>query len=233
MERGWSLRAAWAGIAASLLGVGLASWNYSMLPGAERLDWCAMTIALPIFAVLCGISAGLGIGAGTAVAVRTGGGPRKVGALRMIALSTIGGIAGCTVPVIVGVAGFGSLNAPYAGTANLVFCILVGATTFVALWAPRLWGRERAVLGHIEHLGISAMATSLAIASLGILGASLVATQGGMPSFEWFATTARAIGLLELAVWCGLAIGALVGAAAGFACWLYLSTALVVERRVR
>ncbi len=233
MGRGWSLRAAWAGLAAALLGVGLGSWNYRMLPGAERLDWDAMLIALPLFAALCGISGGLGVGAGTAIAVRTGGGPRKVGALRMVACSMVGGIAGCIVPVIVGVAGFGSLSAPYAGTANLVFCILVGATTFVSLWAPTLWGPGRAVLGRIEHLGIAAMATSLAIASLGILGASFVATQGGMPSFDWFAATAREIGLVELGAWIGLAIGACVGAAAGFACWLYLSTAMVVERRVR
>jgi hypothetical protein len=238
MGRGWSLRAAWAGVAAALLGTGLGSWNYFMLPGAERLDPSLMAVALPLFAVLCGLSTGLGVGAGTAIAVRTGGGPRRVGALRMVVCSTLGGVAGCMVPTIVGIAGFGSLDAPYAGTANLVFSILVSATTFVSLWAPNLWGRSAqgsraVVLGRLEHLGISAMATSLAIASLGILGATLVASLGGMPSFDWFADTAFEIGLLELAAWCGVAIGACVGAAAGFACWLYLSTAMVVERRFR
>jgi hypothetical protein len=234
MGRGWSLRAAWAGVAAAMLGTALGTWNYCLLPGAERVDWEAMALALPLFAALCGVSTGLGIGAGTALAVRTGGGARKVGLLRMTVLGAVGGMAGCTVPAIVGIAGFGSQTTPYAGTANLVFCILVAATTFVALWAPNLWSRgEPRVLGRMEHLGISAMATSLAIASLGILGATLVASQGGMPSFEWFAETAFDIGLVELATWCGLVIGACVGAAAGFACWLYLSTAMVVERRFR
>lgn len=228
----WILRAAWAGAASCLLGAGLATWNYAALPGAERLPWDSMALVIVAYAVGSGIAGALGIAAATALAVRTGGGSRRVGALRMTAFGALGGLVGALVPAVVGIVGFGSLHAPYAGTANLVFSILVGSTTFVTLWAPQLWDRPFR-LGRVEHLGVSAMAASLAIASFGILGASASGAFGFAPSFEWLCAAEAELGLMELAVRIGAVIGLFVGAAAGFACWLYLCAALVIERRVR
>lgn len=228
----WMLRSAWAGTAAALFGVGLGSLNYQALPGALRLDWSCMGWVLLGYALLTGVSSGLGIGAGTALAVRTGGGPQRVGALRLVGFGAVGGVLGCTVPACVGIAGFGSLDAPYAGTANLVFCTLVVCTCFVALWAPTLWGRTHGRLGRATHVGIAAMAAGLAVASAGIFGATLFTAMAVVPSADQIFALAGRIGLLELAALAGVGCGALCGATAGFACWLYLSTAMALERRV-
>jgi hypothetical protein len=228
----WMLRSAWAGTAAALFGVGLGTLNYQALPEVARMDWSCMGLVLLGYALLTGVCSGLGIGAGTAVAVRTGGGPQRVGALRLSGFGALGGIAGCTVPACVGIAGFGSLHAPYAGTANLVFCTLVVCTTFVALWAPTLWGRTHGRLGRATHVGIAAMAAGLAVASIGIFGATLCSAMGIVPTADQIFALAASMGLLELAAWSGLGIGAICGATAGFACWLYLSTAMALERRV-
>lgn len=228
----WMLRSAWAGTAAALFGVGIGTVGYRALPGVERMDWTTMGVVLFAYAVLTGVSSGLGIGAGTAFAVRSGGGPRRVGAMRLTLFGATGGLLGCTVPALVGIAGFGSLHAPYAGTANLVFCTLVVCTTFVTLWAPTLWGRDRDRLGRGTHLGIAAMASSLAVASLGILGVSLVSALGLVPGLGEFVALSSAFGLFELGLGAGAFAGVCVGAVAGFAVWLYLSTAIALERRL-
>lgn len=227
----WILRSAWAGTAAAMFGVALGTLNYQALPGAARMDWSCMGLVLFGYALLTGVCSGLGIGAGTVIAVRTGGGPRKVGALRLASFAAFGGVAGCVVPATVGIAGFGSLDAPYAGTANLVFCTLVVCTTFVTLWAPTLWGRGHGRLGRGTHMGIAAMASGLAVASVGIFAATLVSALGLVPSADQIFAMAFEFGLLELAAASSLVIGAGIGATAGFACWLYLSTAMALERR--
>jgi hypothetical protein len=84
-----------------------------------------------------------------------------------------------------------------------------------------------------EHLGLSALAASLAIASLGILGATLCTSLGFVPTFEWLVEVAMNIGLLPLAIAASTVIAATLGAAMGFACWLYLSVAIVLEPRMR
>jgi len=227
-------RAVAAGMAASLFGAGLATFHYAGLPGTAALDWGWLALAITGFAVFAGVLGGLGLGGATAWAVRSAGGPRKVGALRMVFAGVIGGLVGAIAPGIFGIAGFGSLEAPYAGTGNLVFCLLVTSTTFVSLWAPVLWhvgGHRR--IAWAEHLGLSALAASLAIASLGILGATLCASLGFVPTFDWLVEVAMTIGLVPLAIVASTVIAATLGGAMGFACWLYLSVALVLERRMR
>jgi hypothetical protein len=231
---GWITRAAGAGTVAALFGVGLGTLHYARLPGTAELPWCSLGPAVLGYAVFCGIAAGLGLGAGTAVAVRSAGGPHRVGMLRMVLGGIAGGLLGLVVPGIVGIAGFGSLDAPYAGTGNIVFCLLVASTAFVSLWAPVLWrtgaGRPIAL---VEHLGLSAIAASLAIASLGILGATLCTALDVVPSFDWLADTAIALGLVPFAMIASSILATILGAAMGFACWLYLSAAIVMERRLR
>jgi hypothetical protein len=226
-------RAVAAGLAAAFVGVGLGTIQYAALPGAAELDWSWLSLAIVGFALFAGVLGGLGIGGATAWVVRSAGGPRSVGALRMVAAGAAGGLVGITAPGIFGIAGFGSLQAPYAGTGNIVFCLLVASTTFVSLWAPVLWrGSTRRGLGWPEHLGLSALAASLAIASLGILGATLCTTLGVVPTFDALFEIACAIGLVPLAVVASVTMGVVLGAAMGFACWLYLSVAMVLDRRM-
>jgi hypothetical protein len=225
-------RAAAAGCVASVLGVALGTMHYAQLAGTESLCWSVLGAALVLFALASGIMGGLGLGAATAIAVRSAGGVRRVGPGRMIAAGTIGGLAGLVVPGIVGIAGFGSLPAPYAGTGNLVFCLLVASTAFVSLWAPVLWRIDAArPIAWGEHFGLSALAASLAIASIGILVATLCAALGMVPTIDWLAAVALAIGLLPLAALASGVLAILLGSAMGFACWLYLRAAIVIDPR--
>lgn len=231
---GWIIRAAGAGLVAAIVGVGLGTLHYARLPGTAELPWCSLGWAILGFALFCGLAGGLGIGAGTAVAVRSAGGPQRVGMRRMIVGGIAGSLLGIVVPGIVGIAGFGSLDAPYAGTGNIVFCLLVASTAFVSLWAPVLWragSRHRIAL--VEHLGLSAIAASLSIASLGILVATLCTALEAVPTFDWLADTALAMGLVPFAAVASTILATILGAAMGFACWLYLSAALVLERRLK
>ena len=234
MESGIIGRAVAAGLAAALFGAGLGTFHYARLPGAEALDWGWLALAIAGFAIFAGALGGLGLGGATAWAVQSAGGARKVGAVRMVLAGVVGGLVGAIAPGIFGIAGFGSLEAPYAGTGNLVFCLLVTSTTFVSLWAPVLWrvGGHRPI-AWAEHLGLSALAASLAIASLGILGATLCTSLGFVPTFDWLVEVTMTIGLVPLAIVASSIIAATLGAAMGFACWLYLSVAIVLEPRLR
>ncbi len=226
-------RAVAAGLAAVALGVGLATFQYAALPGAAELDWGWLGLAVVGYTLFTGSLAGLGIGLATAWAVRGAGGPRRTSALRLVLAGALGGILGMMAPGIFGIAGFGSLEAPYAGTANLVFSMLVASTTFVALWAPVLWRQPGARrISWAEHLGLSALSASLAIASIGILGATLCSSMGFAPDLEWFLEAAMCMGLVPMAVVASSILAVTLGAAMGFACWLYLSVALVLERRL-
>lgn len=227
-------RAVAAGLGAVALGVGIATFQYAALPGAAELDWGWLGLAVAGYALFTGCLAGLGIGLATAWAVRSAGGPRRTGALRLVLAGAAGGIVGMIGPGVFGIAGFGSLDAPYAGTANLVFSMLVASTTFVSLWAPVLWRQASARrIAWAEHLGLSALSASLAIASIGILGATLCSSMGFAPDLDWFLETAMCMGLVPLAVVASTILAVVLGGAMGFACWLYLSVAIVLERRLR
>ena len=54
-----------------------------------------------------------------------------------------------------------------------------------------------------------------------------------MPSFDWLADTAIAVGLVPFAIVASSMLATILGAVMGFACWLYLSAAIVMERRLR
>lgn len=226
----WWMRAAGAGLAAASLGVGVGTLQYRALPGTAAMDWSMMAVALVGFAVLTGVLSGVGIGAGTVAAMRMGGARARPSAVRLVAMGALGGIAGCAVPAFVGIAGFGSLRAPYAGTGNLVFGTLLVCTTFVALWAPMLRGGYGR-LGRATHFGIAAMASGVAVASLGIFAVSIVSTLGMVPSAEEILAVAQRVGVVSLAASGSVGIGAAAGGTAGFGCWLYLECARVLERR--
>jgi len=215
-----------------MLGVGIGTLQYRAIPGTAAMDWSSMALALVGFAVLTGVCSGVGIGAGTVAATRMAPGGAQPGAVRLAAMGGLGGIAGCALPAFVGIAGFGSLQAPYVGTGNLVFCVLLVCTAFVALWAPVLRG-EFGRLGRATHFGIAAMSSSVAVASLGILGVSVASALELVPSAEQILALAHRVGVQSLAASACVAIGAAAGATAGFACWLYLSTARALERRAR
>ena len=222
----WVLRAVGAGLAAALLGVGIGTSQYLALPGTEILDWSSMPWVILSYAGLCGVLGGLGIGGGMVLALGSGGRPS---ALRSIGGAALGGLVGCMAPTVVGIIGFGSIPAPYLGTANIVFCILVASSAFVSLWAPRFVDRPRVAL--VPRIGLATLASTITLGALGLVGWSLAAALGLIPTFEQIQFVAWQLGLVNLGVLLGLATSTAVGATMGLATWVFVSLERRLERR--
>lgn len=213
--RAWSLRAALTGVLAIGLGALLCTSRYVALPGALELDWelARMPLAIAVFVLVSGVSLGMGLGGATLLAARRGA---RVPGLMLA--GALGGALGGLAPGVLGIAGFGSLSAPYAGTANILGSSLLGAIAFVALWSPQLYPRrsERSLL---LHLGQAAIASVVSLGAFGMIAWSLVRTLG-VPSFRALADAALLIGLLPFSLLVGALLGATGGAAIGAACGL-------------
>lgn len=210
----WLLRAALSGIVAIGLGATLGTFRYVALPGAEALDWSRMPLAIAVFVLVGGVSVGVAVGGATLLAVRRG-----AGVPGLMAAGALGGVLGGVAPGILGIAGFGSLSAPYAGTANILGSSLLGAIAFVALWSPQLFPRhgQRSWLRHGVH---AAVASVVSLGAFGMIAWSLVRTLGWVPSFHALADASLAMGLLPFAMLAGALLAAGGGAAIGAACGL-------------
>jgi hypothetical protein len=216
VPRAWSLRAALAGVLAIALGALLGASRYVALPGALDLDWSVgrMPLAIALFVLVSGVSIGMGVGGATLFAARRGA--RVPG---LLLAGALGGALGGLAPGVLGIAGFGSLSAPYAGTANILSSCLLGAIAFVALWSPQLFPRHRE-RPWLVHLGHAAVASVVSLGAFGMIAWSLVGTLGLVPDFHACADAAHAIGLLPFSLAAGAVLGAVGGAAIGAACGL-------------
>jgi hypothetical protein len=210
----WPLRAVLAGVLACGLGALLGTARYVALPGALKLDWTRMPLAIAVFVLVAGISVGLCVGGTTLFAARRGA--RVPG---LLLAGALGGALAGIAPGILGIAGFGSLHAPYAGTANIMSSSLLGAITFVALWSPQLFPRpdHHAPLRHLAH---ATVASVVSLGAFGMIAWSLVRTLGWVPSFDTLADMALAIGVVPFAILAGTLLSATGGAAIGAACAL-------------
>lgn len=217
VPRAWLLRAALAGVLAIALGALLCTSRYVALPGALELDWrwVQMPLAIALFVLVSGISLGVGIGGATSFAARRGA--RVPG---LLLAGAIGGALGGLAPGVLGIAGFGSLSAPYAGTANILGSSLLGAIAFVALWSPQLFPSSRPDRSLLLHLGHAAIASVVSLGAFGMIAWSAVSTLGIIPDFHALADASLALGLLPFSLLVGAILGALGGAAIGAACAL-------------
>lgn len=210
----WLLRAALSGIVAIGLGAALGTSRYVALPGAEQLDWTRMPLAIALFVLVGGISVGVAVGGATLVAMRRG-----AGVPGLMAAGALGGVFAGVAPGIVGIAGFGSLCAPYAGTANILGSSLLGVIAFVALWSPQLFPRRRD-RSWVRHLAHAAVASIVSLGAFGMVAWSLLGTLGWIPTFHPLADAALALGLVPFAMLAGALLAAGGGAAIGAACGL-------------
>jgi hypothetical protein len=224
---GWPLRAITSGIAACAAGAALATIVFRDLPGAAAMDWSRLAPAIALFVLVAGISIGLGLGGGMWLARARGG---TVSPRGLMVGAALGGAAAAIAPGIYGIAGFGSLTGPYAGTANILASILLSASVFVALWAPALGrGGPRS---SVARLGLALLAATICAASVGVLGWMLVTALHLVPSFASMKHTAHTVGLVPFAIVTSLGLGALGGAFVGAATSIYLSLATVIASRV-
>lgn len=213
-SRPWILRAIAAGFAAALVGTAIGAFVYLGLPGAMRLDWSIMPWVLLGFSGLSGVLGGLGLGTGMIVATR-----RRISAPRLVLGSALGGAVGCLLPGVVGIAGFGSLDAPYAGTTNIVSCLIVGSAVFVAIWSPAL--DESTRRGPWFHrLGLATIASVVTCGAAGIAGWTLATMLGAIPTLQVLQAWADAHGLVSMSLIAGLLLGLGVGAMMGLATWI-------------
>ena len=216
-SRVWSLRAALTGVLAIGLGALLCTSRYVALPGALRLDWALghMPLAIALFVLVGGVSMGMGVGGATLLAARRGA---QVPGLLLA--GALGGAFAGLAPGVLGIAGFGSLDAPYAGTANILSSILLGAIAFVALWSPQLFPRRRETRPLLLHLGQAAIASVISIGAFGMIAWSLIRALGWVPTFHALADAALVVGMVPFSLLCGALLGAIGGAAIGAACGL-------------
>ncbi|MCX4240327.1 hypothetical protein OEB96_06870 [Paraliomyxa miuraensis] len=214
LPRFWGLRAALAGTLACGLGALLGTSRYLALPGAMRLSWSwdHMPLAIALFVLVGGVSVGVCVGGATLLMQRRD-------PLRLMGAGALGGILAGVAPGVLGVAGFGSLDAPYAGTANILGSCLVGAIAFVALWSPQLFPRrsERSLL---RQLGTATVASVISLGAFGMMGWTLMRMLNVVPTLHGMTALARAMGLVPFAVVCGVVLTAVGGAAIGAACGL-------------
>lgn len=210
----WGLRAILAGVIACGLGALVCTTQYLALPGAMKLDWSQMPWAIAVVVLVGGVGVGVGIGGTTLLAARRGAG---VGGL-LVAGALGGAIAGLA-PGLLGIGGFGSLDAPYAGTTNILSSILLGAITFVALWSPQLTGHRQGQ-SWLALLGRSTLASVISLGAFGMMAWTLVRALDLVPSFRTMADLACTMGLLPFSLMVGALLGAAGGAAIGAACGL-------------
>ena len=214
LPRFWGLRAALAGITACGLGALLGTSRYLALPGSARLSWSwdHMPLAITLFVLVGGISVGVCVGGATLLMQRRD-------PLRLMGAGALGGILAGVAPGILGVAGFGSLDAPYAGTANILGSCLVGAIAFVALWSPQLFP-GRGQRSWARQLGIATTASVISLGAFGMMGWTLMRMLDVVPTFHAMADMAMTMGLVPFAILCGVVLTATGGAAIGAACGL-------------
>lgn len=216
LPRPWLLHAALAGMIGCGLGALLGTARYLALPdalGPGWSEWSRMPLAMAMFVLVSGISLGVCVGGMTSWAARRG-----AGIPGLMAAGAVGGVLAGVAPGILGIAGFGSLHAPYAGTANILGSSLVGAIAFVAVWSPRLFPRQDH--SPLRHLGHAALASVISLGAFGMVAWSLVGALGWVPSFDTLADLAISIGLVPFAILGGALLGASGGAAIGAACGL-------------
>ncbi|WP_266214648.1 hypothetical protein [Paraliomyxa miuraensis] len=171
-----------------------------------------MPLAIALFVLVGGVSVGVCVGGATLLMQRRD-------PLRLMGAGALGGILAGVAPGVLGVAGFGSLDAPYAGTANILGSCLVGAIAFVALWSPQLFPRrsERSLL---RQLGTATVASVISLGAFGMMGWTLMRMLNVVPTLHGMTALARAMGLVPFAVVCGVVLTAVGGAAIGAACGL-------------
>jgi hypothetical protein len=224
----WVLPALAAGLVSTTLGAALGASQYFALPGAMRIDWTLMLPILVAYAGVTGVLAGLGLGGGMVIAA--GGRGRGAAIGRLLGGAVAGAVVGLTLPAVAGIAGFGSVDGPYAGTGNILLSTLVSATAFVGLWAPHL-DTQPGRLRPLPRLGLSALSSLIAAATVGTLLWIAHQQLGIVPTFDWMADTAERWGLVPFAAVAGVLVSVAIGLFLGFASWLYLTMAIAFDRR--
>jgi hypothetical protein len=194
-----------AGLAAAVASMSVCAAMYYLRNSHLEMDWSLWFAAMAGYGALGGVLVGLAAG----IAERRGAG---------VARTVLMGASAGVVPGILGVFGFGSLNAPYCGTGTIVCAVLAGAAAYAIRMAPS---------GDLGRRSVAGSTAVIVIGSLGVLLWLLVTTLGLIPSFDVFRSLA-----LDYGLWFAAALGAGVGAAAGafivMASWLDGAAAVAV-----
>lgn len=222
----WVVRSLTAGLVAAAAGVGVGWGNYVAIDGSMKLDWSVMGPIVIAYGGLCALLAGLGLGGGMVLATRRRA--DSVSITRLVLGAIAGAILGCSIPATLGIAGFAQLDAPYAGTANILGSTLLAATLYIALFAPALMPTKQLKL--LPRLGLSAVAAVLTAATLGTLAWTFVGELDLVPSFPELVETAENMGLWTFSAVVSAGMSTVIGLFVGLATWLYVTLAVLLDR---
>jgi len=234
----WARAALAAGLAAGALGsLAIALGYYARFPDRPPLGtWSLSAASVAVAGPLSGAALGLSICGGIVLARRRGGRARLLGAAG-------GGAVGAILPSLIGVVGYGSLSAPYAGTDLAAFGVLVAAVLLGALLSlPAATGRV-SELSRGATLACSALGSALVILPFGLAVAGIVAAVlplatirellrllGGASFDAPLVLGALALGLAAVF---GALVGAFIGLTSDLAALLRNTWSLLARRRGR
>ncbi|MCB9704116.1 MAG: hypothetical protein H6711_19665 [Myxococcales bacterium] len=219
----WARAALGGGLVAGALGtLTIALGYYARFPKAPPIGtWGESAATIALVGLLSGAALGLGIGGGVVVGRRRGG----RGVAEVVG-GALGGALSGILPSLIGVLGFGSLAAPYAGTDLAAIGVLVAAIVLGALLSTPAASDQESPLPRPSTLAASLLASALVIIPFGLTIAGLVGValpleviRGLLDVFGEDSRSAFALGALSvgLAAVFGALVGAFVGLSVGLA----------------
>jgi hypothetical protein len=195
----------------------------------EDWSWLAWTVVIAVVTPIIGAFWAAGSAWGIRLAAR-----RFARGKRVMVSAPLGGFLGGSIggiiPMAICVGGFGSLNAPYVGTANVAFGLLAGFSLFATGFAIR-WDTERAAPAWRAR----ALATLLVIVPFGLAVMSaitaIVSWEAIVVVFDWleqqFAEQPVVMGIGALLT--APIVGGTLGGLLGMVTWLSEALARVPQ----
>lgn len=159
----------WAGVAAGFVAALVIGGGYFLrFPASPLGSWTVFAVSALGVGVLSGGCLGAGVAAGHMMFARTHG-----GVARQCVGAGLGAFAGGLVPSLLGVVGYGSLSAPYAGTDLAAMGVLSACFVFSVLFSLPVCRGQTSALGLSKQVLCATGAAALVIIPFGVTAASM------------------------------------------------------------
>ena len=174
----WPVAAMLGGLAAAAIGsLLLALAYYARFPDiGPDWSWGLWAASIAIIGPLTGAMWGLGVCGGIVSADRLAARGWSKRVANPLVGGALGGVVGGVIPSVIGIVGYGSLHAPYAGTTSIAFSVLVAIILFATFGSmPRSVADEQLIPAK-KAFAASLLASVLVVVPFGMVVAGTVAT---------------------------------------------------------